>query len=173
MIFVRGLLDRLVLILAVIAGGSVPGFANQYRQQVAGRLDQVILDLAPFQQIADRYHQGDIQLLIQHHLNSSDATFYEEGRAIQSMVESAARLQEMAVALNTDIVHQLGYLMMHHDVQILDSTFQNFEPAFVITPDALMIAALTGLILWLLFLGTWKLSASAIGSLRKPGTLKG
>ena len=37
----RGLLDRLVLLAGTVAGGCVPGFIQQYRQRVGGRLDQV------------------------------------------------------------------------------------------------------------------------------------
>ena len=47
MSFVRGLLDRIVLVAAFIAGGLVPGFITQYRQRVGGRLDQALLDLIP------------------------------------------------------------------------------------------------------------------------------
>ncbi len=163
MILIRGLLDRAVLLLAVVAGGCVPSFVNQYLQRVGGRLDQVTLDLAPFQKIADRYHDGSMDALIQHHLSSSDPTFHAEGRAIQAMVDSAASLQQMLAALNTDIAHQLGYLVTHHDTMILNSTFRHFEPAFTFTPDALLVAASTGALVWLLFISFWML-LSRMGS---------
>ena len=38
MFIVRGLIDRLLLILAVVAGGLVPGFIAQYRQRLLSLL---------------------------------------------------------------------------------------------------------------------------------------
>ena len=51
MSYVRGLIDRLLLICAAVAGGLVPGFISQYRQRLGGRLDQARLDLAPWQKL--------------------------------------------------------------------------------------------------------------------------
>ncbi len=165
MIFIRGLLDRMVLLLAVVAGGCVPSFVNQYHQRVGGRLDQVILDLAPFQQIADRYHGGSLDALVQHHLRSSDPTFHAEGLAIQAMINSAAHLQDVLLALNTDMLHQIAYLAMTYDADILHSTLKVYEPAFVLTMDGLLIAGSAGLLIWLLFLTGWKLVALMLSSL--------
>ena len=83
------LLDRIVLLAAVVAAGCVPSFIVQYRQRAGGRLDQVLADLAPFQAIADRNHGGSLAELIHYHLQSTDATFHQEGAALQSMVETA------------------------------------------------------------------------------------
>lgn len=157
--FVGGLIDRLLLLLGVLAGGIAPSFANQYRQRVGGRLDQVMQDLAPFQEIANRYHGGSLEALVEHHLRSADRTFYEEGAAIQAMIESAQRLRAHATALDTDIWQQLSYIVLHHDPEIVQATLQNYDPAFTITPESLMVAAAVGLSVWLLFVAVWKLAA--------------
>ena len=70
---VRGLLDRVILVSAAVAGGLVPGFIAQYRQRLGGRLDQARLDLEPWQKLADQFYQGDIDKLIQYHLASTGA----------------------------------------------------------------------------------------------------
>jgi hypothetical protein len=154
---IGGLLDRIVLLLGVLLGGCLPSFVNQYRQRVGGRLDQVLQDLAPFQEIANRYHGGSLEALIQHHLRSPDRTFYEEGAAIQAMVDAAERLRAALAALDTDIWHQLAYLAQHHDPDIVQATLQAYEPAFLFTVDSLMVAAVVGLTLWLLFVLLWRL----------------
>ena len=43
--FIRGLIDRLLLLATAIMGGLVPGFISQYRQRLGGRLDQAGIDL--------------------------------------------------------------------------------------------------------------------------------
>src|SRR5215469_11999703 len=55
MSLIRGFIDRLLLVCAIVAGGLVPGFIAQYRQRLGGRLDQAQIDLAPWQKIADQY----------------------------------------------------------------------------------------------------------------------
>src|ERR1700722_307560 len=103
---IRGVLDRIVLLCAVVLAGCVPSFIVQYRQRGAGRLDQVLADLAPFQQIADRAHGGNLAALVQYHLQSSDPTFRSEGAALQGMLDTAERLRALLQGLNTDLYHQ-------------------------------------------------------------------
>jgi len=109
--YIRGIFDRIVLVVGIVAAGCIPSFITQYRQRVGGRLDQVLKDLEPFQQIANQYHQGSLKELIQHHLNSSDTTFHDEGAALQAMLSSAEQLRRALQALNTDLFHQLSYLL--------------------------------------------------------------
>lgn len=157
--FIGGMLDRVILLLGVMTGGCAPSFINQYQQRVGGRLDQVLQDLAPFQEIANRYHGGSLDALVQHHLNSSDRTFYEEGAAIQAMMDSVVRLREALAGLDTDVLHQLLYLGQHYDPEIVSATLAIYEPAFVISMESLTVAAILGLAVWLLFVGSWRLVA--------------
>ncbi len=92
MTLLRNLLDRLLLIAAVIAAGLVPGFIAQYRQRLGGMLDQARIDLAPWQAIADQNHHGDLDELVRYHLASSDPTFHAEGGAI-ALVRDGDRIE--------------------------------------------------------------------------------
>ena len=152
---VRGLFDRLVLIAGVLVGGCVPGFITQYQQRVGGRLDQVIQDLLPFQEIARRYHGGDMHAMVTHHLVSPDKSFQAEGRAIADMLDSFTRLQAMMDGLAGSVWHQIGYLLGHFDREVGMSTWQNFLPSFNLDPASLMVAGAFGVACWLLFIGVW------------------
>jgi hypothetical protein len=150
---VSGLLDRVVLVGAIFAAACVPSFVAQYRQRLGGRLDQVIRDLAPFQEIANRNHGGDIRALIKHHLASTDRTFHDEGAAIQAMVDSMARLKASVEALNADLLHQLGFLSTHLDPDVARATWDSYVPGFSFTPEYAIFAVGGGLVIWLLFVG--------------------
>jgi len=152
---IRGLLDRIVLLCAVVAAGCVPSFIAQYRQRAGGRLEQVLADLAPFQQIADREHDGSLSALIQHHLQSSDATFHGEGAALQNMVDAADRLRALLQGLDTDLYHQSLYLLLHGDPQLARATWALFEPGFSLTLPGALFALSLGALVWLLFLVAW------------------
>jgi hypothetical protein len=164
---VRALLDRIVLLAAVVAAGCIPSFIVQYRQRLGGRLDQVLADLSPFQEIANRYHGGSLTELIRYHLASTDATFHQEGAALQSMVESAERLRAMLAGLDTDLVHQCAYLLLHHDSELLRATWGSYQPGFTLDLQGVVFALAVGVVLWAIFLGLWHGVAYLLGSLRR------
>jgi hypothetical protein len=158
MTLLKGLLDRIVLVAGTVAGGCVPGFIVQYRQRVGGRLDQVTEDLAPFRAIAERFHGGSIDALIQHHLASIDATFHAEGAAIQSMVDAELRLRGMS---------QLQYLLAHPDRELLGATWSAHVPAFTLDAQGMLMAVVIGVVLWLLFLLIWNAVGALLGRTRR------
>ena len=155
--FIRGFLDRIILVAGVVAAGCIPSFIAQYRQRVGGRLDQVLQDIAPFQAVANQSHHGSLQELIQYHLASADSTFHNEGTAIQTMVDSAEHLRQALEALNTDLYHQLVYLLTKADPLIARATWEIFSPAFNLTPESVVFALIVGFVIWLAFLAVWML----------------
>jgi Protein of unknown function (DUF2937) len=154
-------LDRVLLVATVLCAGAVPSFIAQYRQRLGGRLDQVLIDLAPFQKIADQFHGGSLEALVRHHLASGDRTFHTEGAAVRAMMDSAASLRAAASALNSDLAHQLLYLVRHTDPSIARATWDIFVPSVPLDAEALIFAALAGLVVWLLAAALWWLVAVA------------
>jgi hypothetical protein len=171
MTLLRGLLDRLLLLAAVVAGGLVPGFIAQYRQRLGGRLDQARLDLAPWQKLADQYHHGDLHELIQYHLSSPDPTFHAEGGLIQSLFAAVQQLQQAADALHTSLIRQVGYLLWHADPGLTRATFSDWVPTFALSTEGVLFALLFGFSVWLLFQALWWLIARvAAGASRGAAT---
>ncbi|MHB8815756.1 MAG: DUF2937 family protein [Steroidobacteraceae bacterium] len=175
MSYVRGLVDRLLLICAVVAGGLVPGFISQYRQRLGGRLDQALLDLAPWQKIANQYFHGDLSRLIQYHLASRDPTFHSEGAAISALAASVQHLQIEVAALHGSLIQQAGYLALHMDPAIARATLGDWVPTFGLSSDGIVFALLFALALWLVFQSIWSLTARGGRSLaaraRRPQPL--
>ena len=159
MSYVRGLIDRLLLICAVVAGGLVPGFISQYRQRLGGRLDQARIDLAPWQKIADQNFHGDLAQLIQYHLMSKDATFHAEGAAISSLVASVQHLQLEVAALHGNLFQQVGYLAFHIDPAIARATLGDWVPTFGLSADGVLFALIFAFALWVAFQMIWSLTA--------------
>ena len=159
MSYVRGLIDRLLLICAVVAGGLVPGFISQYRQRLGGRLDQARLDLAPWQKIADQYFHGDLAQLIQYPLASKDPTFHAEGGAISSLVASVQHLQIEVAALHGTLFQQVAYLAFHTDPTIARATLGDWVPTFGLSADGILFALVFAVALWVAFQVIWSLTA--------------
>jgi hypothetical protein len=160
MAYIRGLIDRLLLIGAVVAGGLVPGFMAQYRQRLGGRLDQALIDLSPWQKIADQYFHGDLASLIQYHLASKDPTFHSEGAAISSLLASVQHLQQQVAALHGNLFQQAAYLAWHADPEIARATLADWVPTFGLSADALLFALIFAVSLWLVFQAGWSLTAT-------------
>jgi hypothetical protein len=155
MAFVRGLLDRAILLCAAVAGGLAPGFIAQYRQRLGGRLDQARLDLEPWQKIADQFYQGDLDKLIQYHLGSSDPRFQTEGSVIRSLVASVHQLQSAIDALHGSLFKQAAYLAVHADPGVARATYGDWVPTFSLTPEGILFALVFALGVWLAFELTW------------------
>ena len=155
MAFVRGILDRIVLVAGIVAAGCVPSFIAQYRQRVGGQLDQVLHDIAPFQEIANQFHHGSLEELVRYHLASPDATFHSEGTAIQGMINSAEQLRRVLEALNTDLFHQLVYLLGKIDPLTARATWDVFSPSFDLTVQSVIFAFMVGMAIWLAFFAIW------------------
>lgn len=153
--FVRGILDRIVLVAGIVAAGCVPSFIAQYRQRVGGQLDQVLRDIAPFQEIANQFHHGSLEELVRYHLASPDATFHSEGAAIQGMISSAEQLRRVLEALNTDLFHQLVYLLGKIDPLTARATWDVFSPSFDLTAQSIIFAFIVGMAIWLAFFAVW------------------
>ena len=165
---VRGLLDRVILVCAAVAGGLIPGFIAQYRQRLGGHLDQARLDLAPWQKLADQFYQGDIEKLIQYHLSSTDATFHSEGAIIRALVTTVQQLQAAVDAMHGSLASQALYLAVHADPALAHATFADWVPAFALSGEGLVFAGVFAVIVWLSFLALWWLIARGGRALRRP-----
>jgi len=160
MLFLRGLLDRLLLVCAAVAGGLTPGFIAQYRQRLGGRLDQARLDLLPWQSLADRFYHGDIRQLIQDHLTSSDEKVQAEGVIVRSLVATVQQLQSAVDALHGSLYHQVAYLALHADPGLTGATFRDWVPTFTLSGEGILFALACAVTVWLAFHALWWLLAS-------------
>ncbi len=155
MLLMRGLLDRLVLVVAAVSGGLLPGFIEQYRQRLGGRLDQARLDLAAWQKIADQLFHGDLNALIRYHAASPDPAFHAEARVIQQLVATVQQLQQAVAALHGSLLQQAWYLTLHLDASLASATLADWTPTFSLSLEGLAFAILFALSVWLLFHGLW------------------
>lgn len=171
MTFIRGFIDRVLLICAVVAGGLVPGFISQYRQRLGGRLDQAQLDLAPWQKIADQYFHGNLDRLIQYHLASPDPTFHSEGAVIRSLITTVQHLRTEMAALHGNLFQQAAYLAAHGDSAIARATLSDWVPTFGLSADGIAFALMFALALWLVFQAGWSLTAA--GGRRLSSRMRG
>ena len=142
----RSLIYIAVFAAGTFVGGIFPSYSFQYQQTLDAQLHQVASDLALFQEIADRYHNGDLGALIRYHLDSEDPTFHDEGIAIGSMVDDRKRLAEASAAFELSFYEQVVYLYLNGDPELERATWDTYTPALVATEQALLFSVSIGLI---------------------------
>ncbi len=143
----RSLIYIILFITGTIAGGTFPAYFMQYQHRVNSQFDQVAMDLAPFRQIADRYHEGSLDALVRHHLASADPTFHDEGLAIRAMLRAQQALVETQAAFDEPVYRQAWYLFAHADTELARTTWRTYTPTLVTTTDAVIFALSAGLAL--------------------------
>jgi hypothetical protein len=66
-------------------------------------------------------------------------------------------LRQALEALNTDLFHQMFYMLTKADPIIVHATWKIFSPAFNLTPASIVFAAIIGVSIWMVFLALWML----------------
>ena len=145
----------MIFLCGAVVGNLVPGFFDLYQQRLQARLEQVSVDLAPFQVIADRYHGGSLAALVQYHLASDDPTFHDEGVALRAMMDNRAELTHAVDALEAPLYDRAIYVARHADTETARQTWDAYRPSITMRPDVLLWSLATGAALCLV---GWMLS---------------
>ena len=153
----------MIFVLGALLGSALPSYSLQYQQRLKAQLDQVRIDLTPFQDIADEFHGGSLTALIQHHLKSDDATFHAEGLAIRLMLENKNDLASANSALKESPAKQAKFFVENIDYEIARSTWRSYTPSIVTTPESFKFSVIVGAVLSLLSYILWRSIRSFTG----------
>lgn len=153
----RGLIYGCVFLGGALLGNLVPGYINLHEQRVQARLQQVSIDIAPFQEIADRYHDGSMATLVQYHLASTDPTFHDEGVAIGSMLENRMELRDALEALDGSLLDSTIYLVRTADTDLARQTRSAYRPSLLLTRDSALISIVSGAALAAAIWAIWQI----------------
>jgi competence protein ComGC len=139
-----------VACISLLIGLQVPNFVDQYRKRVDAHLREVSINLQPFQEIANKYFNGDMGKLIELHRNSEVKPFQEEGLAIEKMVARKLRFEADLAALQTSLPLQVLNILLHGDREILDEVMGQYSYSVPLNQDALVFGAAVALAVLLL-----------------------
>lgn len=138
-----GLLSRFFLLLtasgALLLGIQVPGFVDQYEKRVDAHFLEVSTNLKSFQDIANRFHGGSIEALIEKHEQSTDQTFHAEGDAIRKMHDRFLRFQNEKIQLQASLPNQILWIATGADRELLLETRNNYSFGILLDRTALIV----------------------------------
>ena len=139
-------LSLVIFTAAFIAGVQLPSFMDQYTKRVDAHLIEVEDHLSGYQNTADIYHGGDIEVLIQKHSNSSDPSFRSETAVIEGLVSNHRRYIAEQKAIEGGLLSASFHVMFFGDRQIKEEVLNSYTATMPLTTNAIS----TGLILALL-----------------------
>ncbi|MGM0560169.1 MAG: DUF2937 family protein [Pseudomonadota bacterium] len=144
------LTNALLATSGAAAAGQAPAFQAQYRQQLAGRLDQARQDLAQLLKEADAKGLTPEQFLQR---AEKEAGAYTRSLVADahSTLDTYRNLQEAYNALSqSTLVSRPFILIQHLDPQITGSVVSHFQPALPLNMEGLAYAGI-GLLIGVAF----------------------
>lgn len=139
-------LSILIAAFLVVLGLQIPGFVNQYEQRVSAHLLEVEDNLARFQEIADRYHQGSLDALITHHRQSGDPTFVSEADAIAALYERYRRFSAELAELEASLIGRVIHVAFASDPELMEETVTHYTWVITLNRESAVCAALSSIV---------------------------
>lgn len=143
----------------LMLGVQAPNFVEQYGNRIDAHYLEVVENLKGFQEIADRFHGGDILALIKHHRASRDSTFLTEAEPIERMLERKTRFGKEREALKGAFAWKAAHLLVRGDRETIGETYEMYSPGLRLDRQAIgtgLGVALLACLLLELLLGAGK-----------------
>lgn len=138
-----------VACISLLIGLQIPSFIDQYEKRIDAHLREVTANLQPFQDLADKYFEGDITRLVAMHRNSETPAFREEGAIIEELLFRKHRFEADLAAMNTNLPQKAINVLLHGDRELIDETIAQYSYTVPINQDALVFGAFVAFIMLL------------------------
>lgn len=121
---------------------QLPNFLNLYYQRLDATLQEVSLQMADFQRIANDHFRGDVWALVRHHEKSDDVVVKEQAEHIRQLF-----LRQQQLVSYMQSWHNIWYAPYQHLLSnpfpdLLARSWQHYDFALVLTPKAVVTGVL-------------------------------
>ncbi len=141
----------LLFFCAALSGIQVPAFVSQFETIVEQRWQEANLALAPFQQDAHRYTNGNLVALIERYRSNSDAAIRDGGDNIQQLWQREQELKQLVDGLSGGLSNDIRFVVIHPSHSLLDQTWQAYDFLIPLTQTAIVVGLIVGFLFVLLF----------------------
>jgi len=140
------LFDRCLFTLTFILGLQLPEFIQQYSQRLSGHLNEALLQLGDYQEIADRHFDGNLKLMVDKYLTNSEASINETAHVISKVTERVKDLQSHLTNLqDAEYINRVFYFITEFDESMAQATIQQYQLAIPLSLSALISGTLFAL----------------------------
>jgi hypothetical protein len=131
--------------ICLLLGIQGPNFVEQYEARVDAHWLEVSANLKGFQEIADRFHGGDLMALIRHHQASPDSTFHAEAEPLEKMVARRERFGREREALKGSFPGKALHILALGDREITGETYAAYSPRLRLDRQAIGMGLITAM----------------------------
>ncbi|MDX1705483.1 DUF2937 family protein [Pseudidiomarina sp.] len=154
---------------ALLIGVQIPNFVTQYQQRLDAQLTEALVYYVQFEEIAERYFEGDMQALIRKHETSTEEVFRAEARPLRELVERVARYRYQQAQLDSSsFPEQVWFVATQADPELRASTWRTYSFNVPLTQQAVITGAVFALLLVLLLDCCGGLLKACARRLRRP-----
>ncbi|WP_441004000.1 DUF2937 family protein [Pseudocolwellia agarivorans] len=140
------LFDRCLFTLTFILGLQLPEFIQQYSQRLSGHLNEALLQLGDYQEIADRHFDGNLKLMVDKYLTNSEPSINETAHVISKVTERVTDLQNHLTNLqDAEYINRVFYFITEFDESMAQATIQQYQLAIPLSLPALVSGTLFAL----------------------------
>lgn len=160
-------LRLIIFTTGLLVGLQVPGFVDQYGKRVSAHQIEARENFRGFQEIADKYFNGDVLALIAHHAASDDRTFKDEAATIRTNYERLAALNAELAAMSGSLLAQIAHVAFRPNRALLDETGAAYTYTVPLSPPAIVSGIVIGAALAMLVEGFFAGCAYALTPRRR------
>ncbi|BCE02965.1 DUF2937 family protein [Marinicellulosiphila megalodicopiae] len=139
-------LTMVLFTVMFLIGLQIPSVIDQYTKRVDAQLIEATSLLKQYQIIANKYHNGDMQDLIELHKQSQNPSFKDEATVIQTLVDRYSYLKKHKVLLDKNIFSAGFVLIFQADTDIYNRTIDQYTMSVQFTLVALAFGAIFAVI---------------------------
>lgn len=135
---INNIIDRCFFTITFIVGVQMPEFIKQYQLRLSGQMEESLMQLAQFKDIASQHFDGDIKVMIQRYKENSEASIINTGEAIEALTFRSEYLTTHLAQISTDsYLTNIMQFLRYIDLQIAAQTAQSFTLAIPLELNAL------------------------------------
>jgi len=148
-LFVRTLALAIGLLFALV-GVQGPEFAQQYRQRLAGAIDELRREVAEFDAEAAG-HALTRDAAVQRLKTNADPLARDRGDAAEADATRLVRLEDaLSTMKDAPSLQRLVTFVRDYDPEVAARTWHDYEPAAPTTVEAFVVGGVAGVVGWAL-----------------------
>lgn len=139
--------DRLIFATGVILFLQLPTFVDQYTQRFGGYYDAEKNHLEKYQDIADKFYDGDLDVMIENFSELDNEAIKETGEQLkESKIKKKELSYGMQILENDPFLYRVAYIFIHFDKTLFFGTIHNYVPGMPFTTTAFICGLVGGLL---------------------------
>lgn len=140
--FINNLVDRCFFTFSFIIGVQLPNFLQQYKQRLAGHLDEATIQLQEFKNIADQHFDGSLVTMIHRYKNNTESSIVSTGELIEQLTLRVEYLSaHLAQITSNDLINNTYHFLLNRDNQVVSATARDFVMAIPLELQAITSGA--------------------------------